>query len=62
MIVKTRFHSALEQKVGEEIGKYSEQIANGALKNYEEYKYAAGYIAGLKACLGLCDEVEKESE
>lgn len=57
---ESRFHSALKKKVLEEIDGWSHSIANGDMKDFDHYKYSVGYIAGLRASLGLCAEIEQE--
>lgn len=58
--MKGRFQSVLEAKINNEIAEKAASVASGTAKNYDEYKYWVGYVQGLKACLDLCADIERE--
>ena len=56
----TRFHILLRDKILKEVENHSGSLATGTAKDYSQYQYSVGYVAGLQAALGLCEEIEKE--
>lgn len=60
MIVQTNFHRLLRTKVEEAIKRDSDHIASGALENYDEYRFAAGILFGMRRVLQYCEEIEKD--
>ncbi len=61
-MAQTRFHTILEAKVNGEIDTKTASLAAGTAKDYAEYRYWAGYIAGLVASLELARDIMKEAE
>lgn len=58
----TRFHALLRERVEEEIGKVTSDLALGNVKDHAEYKFSAGHIYGLRVSLKLCEELEREAD
>ena len=50
------FQDEIRKLVEEEIARLAEEMAFGHLKSFEDYKAAAGKIAGLRQCLELIEE------
>jgi hypothetical protein len=54
------FHILLEERIREEGDKIREQLATGVALDYAEYKWNVGCLYGLKMCLKLCEDIERE--
>lgn len=61
-MAQTRFHTLLEAKVKTEIVGKTTSLAEGSAKDYGEYKYWVGYVAGLMASLEIANEIMREAE
>ena len=59
-MARSIFHVALERRLQELIGEYSESIIDGHLPDYAEYKRSTSYVLALKHVILICDEIEKE--
>lgn len=59
-MASTRFHILLEERIKGEEEKIKETIASGHAADYSEYKWNVGCLYGLKICLKLCDDIERE--
>ncbi len=56
----TRFRVLLEERIKEEENKIRESLARGDPPDYADYKWNVGFLYGLKVCLTLCDDIERE--
>jgi len=61
-MVKSRFQSALERRIADEIDKVKESIANGDPTDFSQYKYWVGYLKALEDALKIAVEVEGDME
>jgi hypothetical protein len=59
LIVKTRFHSLLEELVQIEIDKIKDEMAEGIGDNLQYWR-SVGVIDGLKGALRLCEDIERD--
>lgn len=59
-MASTHFRILLEERIREEEGNILEAIAIGRPLDYAEYKWNVGCLYGLKVCLKLCDDIERE--
>ena len=59
-MASTRFHILLEERIREEGEKIRESIANGTPADYADYRWHVGCLYGLKMCLKLCEDIERE--
>jgi hypothetical protein len=57
---KTRFHSALIEKIEAERISLLESIATGACADYSAYQHKCGILQGFSRALDLCEDIEKE--
>lgn len=58
----THFSRVLRAKIEEARKKYIESNGRGSASTYDEYKWAAGHIAGLEHAMRLLEEVEGEQD
>lgn len=56
----TAFDRELRKRLLVRIDELAHTVASGHLPSYDEYKYQAGVIAGLKAAIEFCDEVQDD--
>lgn len=59
-MASTRFHILLEDRIREEGDRIRESINGGSPDDYAEYKHLVGQLYGLKICLKLCEDIERE--
>ena len=52
------FRAEVEGLITSEIETIKDTMSQGLLKDHEQYKFVAGKIAGLRACLDLMDEAD----
>lgn len=52
------FKTQVEDLISAEIETIKDTMSQGLLKDHEQYKFVAGKIAGLRACLDLMDEAD----
>lgn len=55
-----RFHALLQERVDQQIENIKLDLANGVVQSFEDYKYQAGIVHGLKMCLIFCEDIERE--
>jgi len=60
--MESRFSVMLKKMILEEIDRQSASIVTGGIGSYDGYKYMVGLIAGMKTCIGICEELEKERD
>ena len=53
------FHSALRQRIEENIAKYVEVVTRGRAASFEEYREHVGYLRAMRDALDMCIEVEE---
>lgn len=59
-MAQTHFHRLLRARVEEAIKRDTDHIASGSLESYDEYRFAAGILYGMRRVLQLCEEIEKD--
>jgi hypothetical protein len=60
--VKSRFQSALEAKLNDELNAKALSLIGGTAKDFAAYQYWVGYAAALVQCLSYCEDIEREME
>lgn len=58
--LSNRFEAELRKRLDLLIAEFSDGLASGGAQSFEEYRYRAGKIAGLREAIGLCDEVQSD--
>lgn len=61
-MAKTRFHSLLEERLTGEIVNKRDSLAEGTAKDFGDYRYWVGYIAGLMAGVEIANDIQRENE
>ena len=59
-MAKTRFHSALEDRVRKAVSEHQVLLSSGNAPDFPSYKEQCGYIRGLLEVLHLCEEIEED--
>lgn len=56
------FHEELIRRVVKESLERAEDLGNGAAGDFADYRYAVGFIAGLKLSLEIAEDIRRECD
>jgi hypothetical protein len=59
-IFSAGFADRLEEKILADISQRQIEIGNGFCQNYEDYRFACGFIEGLRKAQEIMDELKQE--
>jgi hypothetical protein len=59
-MAKTRFHALLDSKLQEVLDDRSREIAAGSARDYSQYQFMVGYLAGMRDSLKYAAEIEED--